>query len=193
MKVLTVLISLVLILTSCSSEEEKYTPKKFGQLRIKKDLVPSTYKSPELIAHSYLALPENASVNIKQQNDTVSNFEIKIDRYKATLYMTHISLQNDLRERMELSHDITKQHLVKADDFYDTLILKPENKVYGQVFNLTGNVASNLQFIVTDSTDNLLRGALYFYASPNYDSLRPYLNILEQDVYHLLDNLKWEN
>ncbi len=193
MKILIPLISLILILTSCSSEEEKYTPKKFGQLRIQKDLTPSTYKPTELIAHAHLTLPENSLVNIKQQNDTVSNFEITIDRYKATLYMTHIALHNDLRERIEQSNDITKQHLIKADDFYDSLIFKPENGVYAQVFNLTGNVASNLQFIATDSSKNLLRGALYFYASPNYDSLKPYLSVIERDVYHLLDNLQWEN
>ena len=40
-------------------------------------------------------------------------------------------------------------------------------------FSLKGNTATANQFFVTDSVKHFLRGALYFNATPNEDSLRP--------------------
>ena len=44
------------------------------------------------------------------------------------------------------------------------------------MYDLKGNTASSLQFFVTDSTRNFLRGSLYFNAEPNKDSLAPVMD-----------------
>jgi gliding motility-associated lipoprotein GldD len=60
------------------------------------------------------------------------------------------------------------------------------------MFEIEGNAASNLQFYLTDSTHNFIRGALYFYAKPNYDSLAPVIDFLKKDVEHMITTFKWK-
>ena len=61
----------------------------------------------------------------------------------------------------------------------------------GVYFTLKGNTATGNQFFATDSVRHFLRGALYFSASPNFDSIRPVNNFLKQDVEHLINTLRW--
>lgn len=61
----------------------------------------------------------------------------------------------------------------------------------GVYFNLRGNTATANQFFITDSTEHFLRGALYFSATPNEDSLQPVNQFLKKDVEHLINTLQW--
>lgn len=61
----------------------------------------------------------------------------------------------------------------------------------GVYFNLRGNTATSNQFFITDSATHFLRGALYFSATPNEDSLRPVNTFLRKDVEHLINTLQW--
>ena len=65
------------------------------------------------------------------------------------------------------------------------------NRVSGIYFTLKGNAATANQFFATDSVKHFLRGALYFNAPPNEDSLRPVNNFLREDMQHLIETLKW--
>jgi gliding motility-associated lipoprotein GldD len=60
------------------------------------------------------------------------------------------------------------------------------------MYEITGNAASHLQFHVTDSTKNFIKGALYFYAKPNYDSILPAVNYIKEDILHLVETLEWK-
>ena len=62
----------------------------------------------------------------------------------------------------------------------------------GVYFTLKGNAATANQFFATDSIKHFLRGALYFNAQPNEDSLRPVNNFLRDDVEHLINTLRWK-
>jgi gliding motility-associated lipoprotein GldD len=73
------------------------------------------------------------------------------------------------------------------------MISNPEQHVYGMVYEIGGNAASSIQFHVTDSSQNFLRGALYFYAMPNADSLAPVISFVRSDIDHLLKTFKWKN
>ncbi|HEX7902276.1 MAG TPA: hypothetical protein VF487_00255 [Chitinophagaceae bacterium] len=64
--------------------------------------------------------------------------------------------------------------------------------VEGMYFSLGGNTATANQFFLTDSTRHFLRGALYFNAAPNEDSLGVVNDFLKQDLYHLINTLKWK-
>ena len=75
----------------------------------------------------------------------------------------------------------------------DTIILRPDAKVYGTVIELGGNAASLLQFYMTDSTKNFLRGSLYFYAAPNKDSLQPVVDYIKKDIFHIVQTLQWKS
>jgi gliding motility-associated lipoprotein GldD len=62
----------------------------------------------------------------------------------------------------------------------------------GIYFRLAGNTATANQFFITDSTKHFLRGALYFDAAPNSDSLSIVNEFLRQDLEHLINTLKWK-
>lgn len=180
------------ILGACSSEEERYTPKRFGELRVTETFAAKDYQTVKDVFGANYSLPQYAQLKLKQKNDSICNYQIDFPERRATLYMTLLKLNGDLQEKIEQSNKITHQHLIKADDFRDTLLLFPEKRVYSQVYNLIGNVASNIQFVCTDSTENLLRGALYFNVAPNYDSLVPAIDYIKEDIYHLIKTLEWQ-
>lgn len=84
-----------------------------------------------------------------------------------------------------------KQHTYKAS------AIQPEPFTtasgYGGVyFTLKGNAATGNQFFITDTLRHFLRGALYFNATPNADSLQPVNDFLKKDVEHLINTLRWK-
>lgn len=89
------------------------------------------------------------------------------------------------------AYNLSYKNDVKAYSIEDSIIHTP-NSITGIYFNLTGEVATAHQFFLSDSTKNFLRGALYFDATPNEDSLRPVNNFLQQDMKHLINTLKWK-
>jgi gliding motility-associated lipoprotein GldD len=83
------------------------------------------------------------------------------------------------------------QHTEISTGITDSLMQTP-NGGEGLYFNLSGNTATANQFFLTDSTKHFLRGALYFDATPNADSLRMVNDFLKQDLLHLINTLKWK-
>lgn len=71
-------------------------------------------------------------------------------------------------------------------------LFKTANNVGGLLFKLGGNAATQRQFFMTDTTKNFIRGALYFYASPNADSVKPVVDFIQQDIDHLITTFRWK-
>ena len=84
-----------------------------------------------------------------------------------------------------------KQHTYKASAIEPQPFTTPSG-VEGVYFTLKGNTATGNQFFATDTTNHFLRGALYFAATPNEDSLRPVNEFLKRDLQHLINTLQWK-
>ena len=84
-----------------------------------------------------------------------------------------------------------KQHVDVSTGIADSQMLTP-NGVEGIYFSLRGNTATANQFFLTDSTKHFLRGALYFDATPNEDSLSIVNDFLKEDLKHLINTLRWK-
>jgi len=84
------------------------------------------------------------------------------------------------------------KHTLKADAITEKVFIKPEQNVYGTVYEISGNAASSLQFFLTDSTNHYLRGALYFNAEPNKDSLAPLIDFVREDIIVLIESFEWK-
>jgi len=112
----------------------------------------------------------------------------------GNLYLSYkeIGGRNSLEKLIEDSHQLTYKHTVRADFIAENSVQTP-NHVSGILYDVGGNAASALQFFVTDSSQHFLRGSLYFYNTPNADSMAPVLKFLRPDVVHLLSTLKWKN
>ncbi|MBX5438357.1 MAG: hypothetical protein IRZ29_02310 [Thermoflavifilum sp.] len=108
------------------------------------------------------------------------------------IYLTYkmISKRQPLQALLNQVFEMTDEHDYKAD-YRDEIRIHTPNHVDGIFFSLGGDVASAKQFFVTDSTRHFLRGALYFYAVPNADSLAPVNRFVEEDMWHLIHTLRW--
>ena len=84
-----------------------------------------------------------------------------------------------------------KQHTARASAI-QSQPFQTANGVGGIYFTLKGNAATANQFFATDSTKHFLRGALYFNAAPNEDSLRPVNAFLREDMQHMISTLRWK-
>lgn len=84
----------------------------------------------------------------------------------------------------------SKQHINISTGIEDSLMRTP-NGVEGVYFSLGGNTATANQFFLTDSVRHFLRGALYFDATPNADSLGIVNDYLKKDLLHLINTLKF--
>ena len=119
---------------------------------------------------------------------------IDVPQFAGRIYISYKTIggQNKfdslVRDGFKLAY---KQHVDISTGIEERRILTP-NKVEGMYFNLGGNTATANQFFLTDSTKHFLRGALYFDATPNADSLGIVNDFLKKDVEHLINTLKWK-
>jgi gliding motility-associated lipoprotein GldD len=97
---------------------------------------------------------------------------------------------NRLDQLIKGAYDLTYKHAYKASSINDSVFRTP-NGVEGIYFKVGGNTATARQFLLTDSTRHFFRGALYFDATPNEDSLRSVNQFLEEDMKHLINTFRW--
>jgi len=85
---------------------------------------------------------------------------------------------------------LTSKNESIATSIRDSLMRTP-NGITGIFFKVGGNAATAKQFFLSDTAKHFLRGALYFDATPNADSLRPVQDFLQQDIDHLINTFRW--
>jgi gliding motility-associated lipoprotein GldD len=164
-----------------SLPERKYLP--FTDNPLAGEL-PLTFEYP---AYGNISKPENAPADHGWLN-------IGFPAYRAKLYLTYRHIKNDLGDLIEQTYTMNvKNHITKADAIDENIINDPQNRIFGILYDLRGNTATALQFYVTDSTRNYLRGSLYFEAEPNSDSLAPVVSFFREDVVHLIETLRWQS
>lgn len=122
------------------------------------------------------------------------HLEINLGKLNGVLYLNYYPLPNrdTLVRYINLSNDKVDEHQVKAKRINSSNILHPEKRVFGTFFEFEGDVATNFQFYLTDSSHNFIRGEVLMNCRPNYDSLRPTLNYLKEDLLHLLESFEWK-
>lgn len=190
-KSLTVLGLLVFMLAMISCETN-YTPKPRGFFRI--DLPEKKYETVDTIPAYRFESPVYAEITPDYNSIQEKNwFNMEFPQFKGSLYVSHKKIDGNLSVYLEDMHTMLTQHLSKASAITDSLIIDEERQVYGLLFRVEGKrVASPLQFYLTDSTQNFVRGALYFNIRPNNDSLRPVIHFLRKDVDHFIETLDWK-
>ena len=127
---------------------------------------------------------------INEKNNWLS---IKYPKLKASIDITYRPLKNNIRELLTEAEKLVFKHTAKADRIIPQDFINKEKRVFGSIYEITGNAASQIQFHVTDSTNNFIKGSLYFYAKPNYDSILPAVNYIKEDILHLIETLKWRH
>lgn len=186
-------LSTILFLFSCNSP---YVPKPQGYFKInfpqKNYFVfnqidyPYTFEYP---AYAKIA-KDTTFFGDKPENPWWIN--LTFPQFDGNIYISYKNIgKYKLQKLIDDAFNLTNEHTIMASAIDDSAITTPNN-VHGMFFRVGGEVATANQFFLTDSTKNFLRGALYFNATPNEDSLKPVNDFLVQDMRHLINTFKWK-
>jgi len=169
---------------------ENYVPKPRGYFRI--DLPPHQYQMLDTIFPYKFPYSQYAEFTIFNKDSDWVN--ISYPKFKAVLHFSYkaINKKTNLRKLIDDSQAFVYKHTIKASAIDEQLFTDSIHSVYGLLFDIKGNAASNEQFYVTDSTRHFLRASLYFDVEPNYDSLAPVIAYIRQDLTVLIDSLEWK-
>lgn len=176
---------------SCG-EEERPLPKPKGYFRI--DLPEKNYVKVDTLERYAFETPSYALVTPDPYSPHEKNWvNVEMPPFKASIHLTHKEVNGNLSEYLEDVHTMITKHLQKANGMNDSLIINPEHQVYGMLIEMDGKgVATPLQFYLTDSTANFIRGALYFNFVPNNDSMQPVIDFIRQDIDRMVNTFEWK-
>ena len=193
----TVILLLLVVLGAC--KPETYTPKPRGYYKI--DLPARNYRQFNDAGFPYsFEYPTYGNIT----NDTnffgqrpENPYWINMDfaDLGGRIYLSYkiISPSQPLSKLVEDAYTMTyKAHDKKADYIEPFVFHNNAGHVHGLLYNVGGNAASAYQFYATDSVKHFIRGALYFNATPNADSLKPVNEFLLTDIQHILQTLSWK-
>ena len=173
---------LFIILQSCISDVQ---PKPSSYLRL--EYPEPFYKRIKFVNN--ISFETNNMTSIFE--DQKQGFVLVYPKMKATLYLNYNSVKNNLDSLLNDAYQLPYKHISKAESIPEKIFINPDKKVYGTLFSVIGDAASQHQFFLTDSLKHFLVGSLYFYARPNYDSIFPAASYVKSDIIHLIETLEW--
>lgn len=193
-KVSILLAALVIacLVASCDRQSNPL-PKPRGYFRI--DLPEKNYTMVDTLGKYRFECPDYAFVTPDPYSPDEKDWvNIEMPTFKGSIHLTHKPVSDNLGEYLEDVHTMVTKHLQKANGVRDSLIANDEHRVYGLFIEMDGKgVATPMQFYLTDSTKNFVRGALYFNFKPDNDSMQPVIDFIREDIDHLINTFEWKN
>jgi gliding motility-associated lipoprotein GldD len=177
------------LLSACN---ESYVPRPKGYNRI------------DLPEHSYVPLQEDHpyffeySAHARILKDTFDIAEpdwiyVYYPTLGANVQITYKHVAKDPKKFQEFVNDaykLTAKHQIKASGIEETVIRTPAGKT-ANLFEIEGDVPSQFQFYMSDTTTHFFRGALYFRTATKNDSLAPVIDYVKEDILHMINTLEW--
>lgn len=175
--------------TAC---EKNYLPKPLGYNRLELP-EPAYIKLPDSLPYSFeiskyaKLLDDTSAINEKYW------IEIYYPLLKSNVHITYKRVGNNqklLKEFLDDAYTLTAKHQIKASGINE-IITKTGKGETAVIAELEGEVPSQFQFTITDSTKNFLRGALYFNTQIDNDSLAPAIEYMKKDIMHMINTFEW--
>jgi len=181
---------LLLLLAGCHQSHQP-KPKGYNRLIMPKE--------------EYVSLPDtlpyyfkySSSARLFKDTSWISEknwVEIYYPDLKANIHITYKKLNNKndfLKELLDDSYHLTSKHQIKATGIDEVIIKTPSGKT-AVIEEISGEVPSQFQFTITDSTKNFMRGALYFNTPVQNDSLSPAIDFMKKEVLRLIHSIEWK-
>ena len=182
---------LAFIVLLCLACESNWLPKPPGYNRI------------ELPRHEYQRLEQgypyqlDFSTHSRVEADSFNLGEkewinLNYKEFGAKVHLTYkkIDQSTDFKTLSNDAFNLTAKHQIKAYGIEEAILLTPNGYV-AVVAELSGEVPTQFQFFVTDSTSNFLRGAVYFNSALKNDSLAPIIEYIKLDMAHLINSVNF--
>ncbi len=187
-KTVLFLLFIIFVTTAC---EESYYPKPFGYIRI--DFPEKKYRLFDSVYPYTFEIPVYSFIQTDSSRGAEKYWSDWIfPEFDATVYLSYKNIKNNLNQYEEDTRELAYKHTIKADDIEPIVWENNNQKVYGILYDIKGDVASQVQFYLTDSLQHFLRGAFYFNCVPNKDSLAPSLKFLRKDIDRMIETFKWK-
>lgn len=166
---------------------------------------PKGYNRLLLPAHEYRLSPDSlpyqfeysTSARLLRDSSWVSEkywIEIYYPELKANIHITYKRLNNKddfLKALLNDSYNLTSKQQIKASAIDELITVTPSGKT-AVIAEIAGEVPTQLQFTMTDSSRNFLRGALYFNTRVSNDSLAPAIDFMKKETLHFINTLEWK-
>ncbi len=180
-------ILLLLLTISC---DRSYTPKPTGYIRV--HYPEKEYRAFEQAEPYSFEVPVYARVEeSRTKNAEPWWYNVRFPEYDGTVHLSYKQVDRNIDQLIEESRSLVYKHTSQADGILEIPYLDTAGRKYGILYELKGNVASSVQFFMTDSTEHFLRGSLYFRTTPNRDSLNPIIAFVQEDIEHMIETLEW--
>jgi len=182
------ILALLFLAASCN---QSYTPKPVGYLKI--DFPEKSYRLYDEQEFYQFEIPEYARIEKDRSPRAEEGWiNVSIPQLNGKIHLSYKPVDDQLTALITDSRELVYKHTVKAQGIEETPFIQRDKKRFGMIYELKGDVASAVQFFVTDSTDHFLRGSLYFNCRPNRDSLNPVIEFLREDILHLIETTEWK-
>jgi len=181
---------ITILFSGCTKD---YQPKPKGYNRL---LLPAQeYRlSPDSLPYQF---EYSTSARLLRDSSWVSEkywIEIYYPELKANIHITYKRLNNKedfLKALLNDSYNLTSKQQIKASAIDELITVTPSGKT-AVIAEIAGEVPTQLQFTITDSSRNFLRGALYFNTRVSNDSLAPAIDFMKKETLHFINTLEWK-
>ena len=179
------------ILFSVLSCAKTAVPRPYGYFRV--DMPPHAYRMVDTLNLPYrFDLPLHAKLISRDSKDGKFWVDVYYPNLNASVYCSYKPVKGNLIDLLEDARRIVYKHSIRADGIAEKVYDHNEKNVHGILYDLKGNTASNVQFVLTDSAKHFFRGALYFDNVPNKDSIAPMSEYIREDIIHLMESFEWK-
>jgi len=182
---------LVTILISACTKDYQPKPKGYNRLVLP---VEEYRLSPDSLPYQF---EYSTSARLLRDSSWISEkywIEIYYPSLKANIHITYKRLNNKedlLKALLNDSYNLTSKQQIKASAIDELITVTPSGKT-AVIAEIAGEVPTQLQFTMTDSSRNFLRGALYFNTAVQNDSLAPAIEFMKKETLHFINTVQWK-
>ena len=188
---LLVLVSFIFLIGCSSDDKDTIAPKPRAYYRL--TFPEKKYVKYDSVCPFTFDMPVYSRVNNdKNYGAEPCWLNLNFPSFSGTLHLSYKAVNNNIQSYLDDTYTLASKHQIKASGIEEHLISRDSNKVYGLIYEIKGNAASSFQFFLTDSSHHFIRGALYFNAVPNTDSIAPVLEFLKKDIYRMISTFRWK-
>jgi len=180
-------LSIAVVIFLCAACDNNYQPKPKGYNQI-------FFPSPQYKIKEYnkrFSFERNI-ISTTTENLDYGWLNLSYPKYKAELLLTYkkVSSYEHLKNLINESYKLISKHKSKSSSITEKDIITLSGK-RATIITIEGEVPTPFQFIITDSSKNFLRAALYFEKPIANDSISPVVEYIKKDMIHILNTLSW--
>ena len=185
-KIISLLLIFFTIFCSCV---ENNLPKQRAFLRIE-------FKEPYYSIYEEIDTPFNFYYNSNSTDlDQIGNNQFLFDYSDINLSLNlsfhNIKSSHDLEKKLGDFSLILDTHTKKSNGVILREYDNDNRRIFGKLYEIKGDVASPVQFYLTDSLSNFINGSVNLKFKSNYDSIFPSIQYVKNDILVLFESINW--